>query len=354
MAPQQMAPFTHDIEPPDPAGDNLAQLMDDRYDVLAVPGPLPISRSSRLVVAIPKDATPAPAKAKDGTIQHNQQQKELRASLIAAFLSAGFRVKDAGIMELPSFSVRTHPGADRKKTVTETTQDADGATRKTVETQSRSDWWHSWWSSEGLKILLEDPTSLWVTDLLSYDQLRADVFFRIFSVSVQSGSTQADVEFHYTDEQLAEYRARVADAKTIASRWDDKRLTFATALERYGADYDRYLRDHVQWQKENLRAHTQQKLVVPRAQPRAPVQVPDPAPAYTEEELRRNVAAKQERVNLDRLRVRILAELVNASRGAVVWVGNVVGETSFASSREPSHAALFRVMSGMVRAMLNK
>jgi|GEM_PF-3461735 len=350
--PPPLEEYDYAIAVPTPTANNRDELMADRVALIGVPGPLPLTRGQRVVVAVPKDAVAEGAAEGAKAPTQSEATKELRASLIAAFLGAGFRVKDAGVIQLPSLSIRSDPRRERSRTVTEVVQ-TGAATTRTTATESRRDPLSLYWASEGLKIVADDPTSLWVTDLLDYKDLEADVFFRIFTVKVESEVLNVDVTFRHTDDELAEYRARIEDARRVAARYSEQRAAYLMAVERYERDHAAYVAAHRAWQDENAQAHVERRLAVPEPASRERIPVPDAPPAYTEDELRAARTARTRTMTLERVRVRLLAEAVDGTNGQVLWVGSVVGETTVGSDGDRLEA-LFTIVRKVVDRMLGK
>lgn len=348
--PTALAEFDYRVEVPTPTANNRDALVADRVAVLGVPGALPLTRGQRVVVAVPKDAIGNDDAGQGKVPTQSEETKELRASLIAAFLGAGFKVKDAGVIQLPSLSIRSDPRRDRSRTVTEVVQTGEGTTR-TTETESRKDPWYWWWASEGLKIVADDPTSLWVTDLLDYKDLEADVFFRIFTVKVEAGYQNVDVTFQHTPEELADYRTRLEDGRRMAAQYNERRATYLAEVERYERDYAAYVAEHRTWEADTAGAHADQRLSVPKARGRARVAVPEPPPAYTEDALRAARANRTQTMTIEKVRVRLLAEAVSATNGQVLWVGSVVGETAVPSGGD-RRQALFSIVRVVLEKML--
>lgn len=300
-----------------------------------------MEKGDLMVVALPKGAVRLRPSQQESRGAHagvdadeaRRDELTVRQALITAFLRAGFRVKDAGLIESGRLSMHRYPATEleRSRTVERSEMQAAGFMEKTTELQGSRE---GWWANPGLTVKLEDPTSLWAPELLRYRDLKARYFLRVFmaeSMLIRGDETPTEV----TESQYAEYVAAterwnqsLGDQKRLVGEHNDAVDQHAAQVNRYHAEYSTYssrwqaYRDQIK-QYNAVRATGLTTVPLERARDveRADkAREPSPLKILSREELSRRGLSS----DIELRALRIAAELIRSDTGEVVWSGVVL------------------------------
>jgi hypothetical protein len=310
----------------------------------------------------------------DCVIDDHANAEHFRFALANAFLSNGFKVKDAGQFKEVTFNANLYPSATRTtETTTETTSGDDGA-EVVTRTTTNPDYWRGYWSwyrNRGIKLEITDPTSLWAPEVAEYQGLESAYFFRIFRLEFSNNrAMKVTRRTAYSEETVAEFTSGCEASNTAIDRYNEKlrrqqkaiatyEERYDTAAQRYMGEYDQYARTHAQeqddlahnyerlyndysngfsrWQSlhpRNLRVSASPKANLSAFRvdaeppvtlsPKAPNELPALASPLDAELLLANSSeAREELVLLTNFELH--AQVIDAKTGEVVWVGKVGG-----------------------------
>lgn len=332
-------------EPPAIWSQDVADVFGESYSLDAVPAALPIDPANVIVTSVPEHT-----------------DSELRTALLGGFLSSGYLVKDAGVIGASTFrvdpTVGLTGGFERSVPVDSPESAVTSMTGEQVATS------RTYSGLEAMTLEFTDPTSLWVPDLLANENLDADYFLRVFELSVDDDVVQVPLAAVYDPDEVSLYRAEVDRANREVKSYNQSIARFASELAEYGQAYaayevayekwlerdrgdheiraQRYELDWKSWKASQanaidklaesgpIEASWKRSEPVPSYQaPTAkaapePLVLPEPLASFSTQALDSALDYESEAAVPCR-RVRVLAEVVEASSGLVVWVGEVNG-----------------------------
>ncbi|QDV09785.1 hypothetical protein Poly30_53450 [Planctomycetes bacterium Poly30] len=329
--------------PPSPSyrQETIDEVFQDIYYLDAVPRAFPFDGDVDVVLSVPK-----------GT------NKSHRAALMGAFLAAGFPVKDAGEFSVASFHINDRPwwydreGFQRVKL-------PEGVDLKDVAELPAQEYG----GLSGMEIALEDPTSLWAPDLLANQNLESDYFLRLFEMSFDETDVNVELRKLFDPAELEAYREALSRTNASIAKFNENVDAYSASRATYAADFAAYVKRYEQWDRDQTRTlEKRQKAfahlwgewksanadviaarevagIAEASWTRARPDVPGfELPGIAVEASLREVAkvAPRSGAEIDALeqetssaavpcrRLRLLAEVVDAKTGHVVWVGEAV------------------------------
>ena len=128
----------------------VSEVFGESYALDAVPESWPLDQSTVIVTSVP-----------DGT------GPDLRNALLGGFLSAGYQVKDAGTFVEGAFQVNASTPASQGAFQRVVAAESSASTSQQAEIPEE----RSYPGLESMHLHLSDPTSLWIPDLLSNENL---------------------------------------------------------------------------------------------------------------------------------------------------------------------------------------
>lgn len=197
----------------------------------AVPRAFPFDGDMDVVVSVPRGTT-----------------KLHRAALLGAFLAAGFPVKDAGEFNVASFHVNDRPWW----------YDRDGFQRtklpEGVEIDDLADLpVQEYDGLTGMEIALDDPTSLWAPDLLANQNLKSDYFLRLFEMRFDDTEIPVRLRNLVEAEELEAYREAVAKVNKRVAAHNDRVEEYEANRSRYSTDFADYVKRYEKWDRDQSR-----------------------------------------------------------------------------------------------------
>lgn len=347
VAPNEVA--FNDVEKPALPEKNIQEDLESKYKDTYLfdmtPGKFPVKSHELMVVAVPKDAAKVNNKDtskddKHGTV--STSEKDMRISILAGFLNGGYRVKDAGVLNTVTFSMRRYPASDEKTVTKKKKEFSDD--ESVVVTSTRKPGEDYWWYNKGLTLNMNDPTSLWAPELLSYSSLEANYFMRIFEFEFGESLTDIVLQNKYDSVQRSKYIKQVELANQQIKERNRKLRKYLEELDRYDNNYAQYEKDYKQyakefksWQKPFYFVERAGKL--DRKESKRYIPRPRILENYNTSQID-NVISRSEKVPEEW--VRFSAEIVDVKTGNVVWVGSKI----FAKTRK-SFDSKSRLMSGI-------
>ncbi|MEM6674540.1 MAG: hypothetical protein AAF726_16960 [Planctomycetota bacterium] len=324
--------------PPKGRKQTIDDVFEEAVSIDAVPGAFPFEPNTDVVVSVPPKTLP-----------------DHRAGLIGAFLAAGYPVKDAGEFSVATFHVNNRPWW----------YDRDGFERlqvpEGVDLEDLKDLpIEKYDGLSGMEVSLKDPTSLWAPDLLANQNLESDYFLRLFELEFDDVVTTCTIEDLYDPEDVDRYRSQLraandsirsynasvrrfqADCEAYVLQYKEYSDRFdqweASERDAYSRRYQDYSRQWSSWNTVNAQAiASQESAGTMQASWRAPApqssdlplgakevetRLPDrePAEAFDAEALEAKLGNRGD-VTVACRRLKILAEVIDAKTGHVVWVG---------------------------------
>lgn len=311
------------------------------------PQGFPVRPGAVIVVAVPSSALASGNTAANAKADHGQRDIIARFRLISAFLAAGYKVKDAGVLGEVTFRMQRHPGRDTTTRTTVRTDSAGDGKTTTTQTQTRgSDEW--WYRNQGLVLHLTDPTSLWGPELVDYSHLNADYFLRVFDFSLTATERRVTLRRNLDAEDLAALRLAVRDYNNAAQRYNAEVRAHAERVLAYQAAHAQYRIATRTWAKQNafILTRTPGGWPVRVARPNVP-SVPSLAPLVDFDQARQSIEAAT--VVPTRLwTASVLLELVDARKGHVVWAGNLQS-SAVDDANEPAQRAVTAITLELAR-----
>ncbi len=303
----------------------VREVFQERYVLSGHPVRFPVAPGEVMVVSVPAQAIEGEQQGSQDASSRapNRLETRLRYAAILGFVSSGYKVKDAGIVETSTLSMRRYPATEttesvRVEEVTEESTDgqAQVVERKTSTKPSRD----YWWSNRGMSLNLKDPTSLWAPELLSYKKLEADYFLRIFEVRFQAqGTVTVELGYDIREDAITLYRKQLAQANARIDRQNEKIRAYNEALEDYEDRYRAYINRHQNWVEE-YEAYFSRNAGAPSPTARSYDDPMDEIANLTADALEeRELTRWTEEVEVSH--GRISAELIDAATGEVAWVG---------------------------------
>jgi hypothetical protein len=297
VAPIPLEPFSRTIDLPNP-------MIADEFQIHTVPRIFPLTPPASIVVAVPLQTGG----------ESDTERNEVRAGLIAAFLEAGFQVKDAGVVGTPILRIQHQP-AYKGTSAVEFWQRSEGVELELVDPQAAA---IELLQPLGLDMDLVDPTSLWASDLADHPDLAATHFFRVFEIDVSEQQRGIAGRLYYSSAQIDAFEARAAPLNTEAGEWFLRRQAFAERTLRFHQEHAAYRLACQAWVDRWPPPSARRG----RTCERAPV-VPDPPPVpqlFSRQTLQQYLDGSGG-ASTTRVVGRMLAELVETGSGEVVWVG---------------------------------
>jgi hypothetical protein len=301
--------------------------------VEAVPAKFPVPKSDVMVVAIPEGAIGGTSGAGGPPKAPSFDEMVYRHSFITAFLRNGYVVKDGGILSAGSLTMRRYPATEAERSEVVREGGSDGKVVKettTTTTSADRDWWH--WNT-GLTVAIKDPTSLWAPELLQYQALKAPYFLRVFRIDTDSRVTRSvpgkidPGSYSAYSAAVRDYNAAAEEQVRVLSSYEQELEKYAQAVERYQAEYSRYEQEFEQYVRATSEFNALYPLLAvplsskspPRDTAVPPVFKPAPQELLSQQQLLDRGLSSNVSVNV----VTVLAEVVQAPSGRVVWAGRI-------------------------------
>ena len=287
-------PLLEKLEIPTPPQSKLADLI----SVQGTPAKFPVKLGDMMVLSIP-----AGVMKTEGTEVEDENIN--RFSLIQAFLSAGFRVKDAGIVQIPQLVMRKQPATQTEKSrVIETDQ-------ALIQKDASRDM--DWQNNAGLTVSLQDPTSLWANELLQYSSLKADYYLRLFRYDAGIGNSklprtidQGEYEAYKT--AVETYNLKALEQKTLVEDYQaDQKV--------YGGEFESFIRNASEYNSNRAKNAV---IPIPTRKILPDIKAPQILKVPSVFEL------IESQNNASDIRwVYLLGELISVQTGEVIWTGQL-------------------------------
>jgi hypothetical protein len=311
------------------------------------PSGFPVRPGAVIVLAVPDSALGSGSTNASSAPALQRRDIESRFSLISAWLAAGYKVKDAGVLQQVAFNMRRNPARDATtRTTVQTSASGDGKTTVTsTQFRGSNDWWH--WN-QGLTLRLTDPTSLWGPELVGYSHLGADYFLRVFDYSVSVADRRVTLHRKLGAEDVAALRNAVVLHNAAVQRYNAEARSHNQRVAAYVEEHARYRADTDQWAQQN--AHALQGT--PGAWPvrfegiATTRQIAEQPLVSFEQTLARVQASRS--VNAKLLTVALMLELLDADKGTVVWAGQLAS-SAVVDGNQPAVRALTAITRELAR-----
>lgn len=305
----------------------VEKVFESEYTLRGYPTRFPVKPGEVMVVSVPAQTVGEKGAASSEMPEGFEQQ--LRYAAILGFVASGYKVKDAGVVETSTLSMRRYPATETTESVRveEVREEgADGNPQVVEKTTTSNPSRDYWWYNKGMTLRLKDPTSLWAPELLTYEKLEADYFLRIFDVTFQpNGNIAVPLKYDIDEQEAQHYRDEVARANLKLSTQNEQIRAYNAKLREYNERYFTYSEEYQNWTNVHA-AYFASNGGAPSAS--APVSAGEIAERalYSERPLDERLGQRWSEA-VDVSLARISAELIDARTGEVAWVGEFTAIT---------------------------
>lgn len=223
----------------------------DRFELRGHPKQFPVTTKDIIVVSVPAQIASAEAdgSARTDSGMASPIEHQLRFAAILGFLKAGFRVKDAGVIETSTLTMQRYPATETEASVhvetaiTENVHGIEQSTQRTTRTNAPRD---DRWLHRGMHLILKDPTSLWAPELVTYQKLKADYFLRIFDLTYIERMQRVVAKRYVISEteaarflaELENYNAQVEVFNEEVRKYNEELAAYKLQWRTYKAQFD--------------------------------------------------------------------------------------------------------------------
>ena len=290
---------------------NIHEAYKGTYQVTGYPQSFPVQKNTMMVIAVSQGSTRA---------------NDFRYALIKAFVANGYKVKDAGILSTSTLNIHRYPATETEQSkrieIEKPDPNSKGSIQKTT-TVSQSYDYHSWSANKGMNLNLEDPTSLWAPELLAYQKLKSNYFFRVFDVRfAESEKRSITLRYKVSDQEILNYRKQVRSYNRKIEAYNDLVSEYNEEIQAYNTRHNRYKTQFKNWYQRIRILAPDRKLSKYYPSTKTHLQPQSLLSEMTAKEID-SKARETVTTNIMIGYLMVRGEVINAKNGVVEWIGEL-------------------------------